>query len=168
MSGSRRHPKVRMVLVSTAGIQAVYEGLGSWSEHSRSIGKFLSKAGCLFLRERACWAAGLLLYESIGSCQKRLHIQQIRGRRFPMGPSVPARRRSLSSRCLWTTSSSRGGGLASGLRLPETGRLDLRQRLQLSTRLALAGQPSEQSAAADSEEGRHREGDWLAYFPAHL
>ena len=61
-----------------------------------------------------------------------------------------------------------GRGLASGLRLPETRRLDLRQRLQLSTRLALAGQPSEQSAAADSEEGRHREGDWLAYFSAHL
>jgi hypothetical protein len=71
MSGSRRHPKVRAFKLFT-------RGLGYWSEHSRWIGKFLSKAGCLFLRERACWAATLPLYESIGSCQKRLHIQQIR------------------------------------------------------------------------------------------
>lgn len=41
MSGPQRNPTVRMLLVASAGAQAVYEGLGSWLTYSRWISRFL-------------------------------------------------------------------------------------------------------------------------------
>jgi hypothetical protein len=41
MSGSQHNPTVRMLLVATVGIRAVYEGLESWSSCRDWIGQLL-------------------------------------------------------------------------------------------------------------------------------